>query len=97
VPILPAPELQVKLSSRVFDHYRVAEARERELGAAHPQTLSAYAEHAVVLYNLGRLAEAEAEFSRVLAGRERSGDADEEGIRDARRWLEATRRKLNRE
>jgi eukaryotic-like serine/threonine-protein kinase len=76
---------------------QIAEAKERELGAAHPKTLGAYAEHAVLLYELGRLEEAEAEFSRVLAGRERSGDADEEGIRDAKQWLEAIRHKLNRE
>lgn len=76
---------------------RIAEARERELGATHRETLDGYKEHAVVLYHLGRLAAAAAEFSRVLAGLERSGNADQEDIRDARRWLEATRRNLNPE
>lgn len=74
---------------------RFAEARERELGAVNQETLNAYAEHSAVLYDLGRLAEAEAGFSRVLAGRERSGD--EEGIRDAERWLEEIRHKQSRE
>lgn len=76
---------------------RIVETRECELGAAHRETLAGYTEHAVVLYHLGRLAEAEAEFSRVLAGLERSRDADEEDLRDAKRRLEATRRRLNRE